>query len=253
MKQKFLIVTIITIMTFSLKSQSFQTLTDTNVIFVDYNPDVILHYNYNQESLSIDINNDSVLDFKFYFTPGSNPGSYISDLNTNCKYTSVWDTVSNDSLNNPAISWSSGANFWYSPTDAIFGIKIISGSNNYYGWIHAVLSFVPWIMTIDKYAFCKIPNYPFHKGQTTLITNIPNIITPDSTYVYLGSGNSIVVQSGKIINSVTLTSTTGIVVASQNNINSYSTNISTAGIAHGTYIVQVQFTDLSNYTKQIVL
>ena len=108
-------------------------------------------------------------------------------------------------------------------------------------------------MTIDKFAFCKIPNYPFHKGQTTISTGIQNTNTPDSTAVYIGNSGNVIIESGKLIKYITLTSATGIIVTSQNNINSYTANISTAGIAHGTYIVQVQFADLSTYTKQIVL
>ncbi len=255
MKTIILIITIITLMSFSLKSQ---ILNDTNVIFIDYIPDSVLQCNFNlQDSLRIDINQDGVLDFKFYYV--TNSGGcypYIGSLNSNCRYYYFNDTIT-DSLNNPTIGWLSGNNFWspYANTGVLFGIKIISGSDNYYGWIRAIGgSFGGLPVIVDKYAFCKIPNYPFHLGQTILTGITSNIYTPDSIIVYLAnSGNTVIIQSGKIIKGVTLTSTTGVVVASQNNLNSNSANINVAGIAHGTFILQIQFKDLSIYTKQIII
>ena len=238
-------------MSLSLKAQTLQTLNDTNVIFHDYVPDVVL--STPSDTLKIDINQDGLLDIQFYFHYYPFTSPYFKTLNSNCKYASFPPTH-DDSLTSSTLYWWSGDDEWtVSPGDYRLGIKILDGTNNYYGWIHILKTINPNTMTIDKYAFCKIANYPFLYGQTTISTNMPNINITDSTNVYLGNSGNVIVESGKLIKSLTLTSTTGVVVASQNNINSYSANISTAGIVHGTYIVQVQFTDLSIYTKQIVM
>jgi len=140
----------------------------------------------------------------------------------------------------------------------MFAIRLHLGAEYYYGWIHALAGYTTETnprktITIDKYAFCKIPNYPLHLGQTEIITGISPINTPDSTSVYLtNSGNNLNVTSGKTIKNVTLTSANGVVVASQYNINGVSANLNIANIAHGAYIVQVTFNDLSSFAKQIV-
>ena len=248
-----LIVTIITCMSFSLKSQTMQTLTDTNVIFYDYIPDIVL--SNLSDTLKIDINQDGLNDFQFYLKQLSPcKVAFVKTLNSNCKI-GVFYPTNTDSLAN--LSYASGDYQWLDPLyPNRLGVKIIDGTNNYYGWVDVII--VPdgncdRIITINKYAFCKIANYPFLYEQTTISTGIQNTNTPDNTTVYIGNSGNVIVESGKLIKNLTLTSTTGVVVASQNNINSYSANLSTAGIVHGTYIVQVQFTDLITYTKQIVL
>ena len=252
MKTKILILSILTVLSFSLMSQ---TLNDTNIIFVDFDPDIVLIGNINvRDSLRIDINQDGILDFKFYYQPYSGGlYPYVGSMNNNCRY-NHFNVANNDSLNDPSIIWLLGNNFW-GFSDVMWGIKIISGSDDYYGWIHAICgSSNAFLMTIDKHAFCKIPNYPFHLGQTTLTSVSQNFYIPDSITVHLeNSGNTVIVQSGKIIKRVILTSINGIEVATQSNINSYSTRINVTGIARGAYIVQVQFKDLTISTKQIVL
>jgi len=253
MKSKILILTSLIVLSNLLMAQ-----TDTNVIYHDYNPDVILYGSYEStDSLSIDINQDSSLDFKFYYVNVSGgPYPYVKNMHDNCKYT-LYSFINNyDSLNNPSINWLSGNIYWNSESfyDTI-GIKIISGSDNYYGWIRTTyVNATPEEIIIDKYAFCKIPNYPFRLGQTEIITSIVSQESNDSTVVYVSdSGSGVVVQSSKTITNVSLTNIQGVVVSSQSYINSGNATISTAGFAHGSYIVQVKFSDGGVYTKQVVL
>ncbi|MEI6851482.1 MAG: T9SS type A sorting domain-containing protein [Bacteroidota bacterium] len=257
MKTKLFLITTFVLLTFFAKSQSLQLTSDTNVIFHDFIPDTSLFCNLIQhDSLRIDINQDGVMDFKIFYGPFSDCYPYVGCLNSNTRFYYFNDNDL-DSLNNPSIPWIAGVNFW-TPTQnqgVKFGVKIISGGKNYYGWIRAMggpnISGVPLI--VDKYAFCKIPNYPFHLGQTEIVTNVSPVIAPDNTNIYVAnSGNNLVIHSGKIIKNVTLTSLNGVVVLFVDYINSNESSLSISGIAHGTYIVQVQFSDLSIYTKQIV-
>ena len=240
---------------YSVKSQTHLVQNDTNFIFYDFIPDTVLNYNTAtgfRDSLRIDINQDGILDFRFSYVPSSGGYyPYINNMTMNCRYHYflLSDTIS---LNNPSVLWLSGSDFW-NPLDfpdLYFGIKIINGVNNYFGWIRARSPLAT--MTIDKYAFCKIPNYPLHLGQTEIV-GIQNINIPDSTNIYLANaGNNLIVQSGKIIKNITLTSTNGVVVASKYDINGVSANLNVTNITHGAYIVQVTFDDLSICTRQIV-
>ena len=243
---------IITISSLSLKSQVLGTLTDTNVVYYDYIPDIVVS-NPQTDTLKIDINQDGILDVQFYlhYYPATN--CYIKTLNSNCKI-AFWGITNNNDTIPSLLYWLSGDKYWYyNDYQSRLAIRITDGVNYYYGWVHVSYSNPPQALTIDKYAFCKIANYPFLYGQTTISTGIHTINSTDSTNVYLTQGNSVIIESGKLIKNVKVTSTTGAVVALQNNVNSNNATINTAGIAHGTYIVQVQFTDLSVYTKQIVL
>ena len=238
------------IILFSLTVNAQQLLNDTNVIFFNYNPDVLLS---EFDSLSIDINQDGIVDVIFHIknTP---PDLIAFILLKNNWQVSFMPPNSSDSLSTLVYWWSGDRAWWDSDYDRL-GIKITIGSDIYYGWIHANISTTyPTTITIDKYAFCKIANYEFLWGQTEIITSIASQESNDSTVVYVSdSGSGVVVQSSKTITNVSLTNIQGVVVSSQSYINSGNATISTAGFAHGTYIVQVKFSDGGVYTKQVVL
>jgi hypothetical protein len=248
--QKIIFIITLTLISFLLKSQTI----DTNVIFHDYIPDIVLS-NPQTDTLNIDINQDGLLDLRFYiYSMSPAPEPFVKTLNGNCQI-SFFSHSTTDTLTSSLIHWGSGNYQWtYFNTYDRIGVKITNNTYIYYGWVKATVSggYGSRIITIDKYAFCKIANYPFLYGQTSTITNVPIINMEDSTNVYV-INNSVIIQSGKVIKNVTLTSIIGSVVASQNNVNSTSANISTAGLANGTYIVQVQFVDNSIFTKQIVI
>jgi hypothetical protein len=255
MKTKLFLMAVIISLSFTVKSQSHVIQNDSIFFVFDFIPDTILEYNtatgYN-ESLSIDLNQDGIYDFNFYYLVKS--GGYedrYHNLTADCRYHMyhITDTIA---LNNPSIVWNSGSTFWLAldTLSVYFGIKIIDGSNNYYGWIKARIQLGR--MIIDKYAFCKIPNYPLHLGQTEIV-GIQEINAPEITHIYLAnSGNTVIVYSGKTIKKVSVFNATGSLVASQQNVNATTANVSMAGLAHGTYLVQVVFGDMSSYARQVV-
>ena len=106
--------TIVFCLALSVNAQrSLNTISDSNFLIHDYIPDTILYgvsglYNYG-DSLSIDINDDGIKDFKFYYEIGSLMYFYVSSLN-NCSYKNlnVTDTIT---LTNNNISWYMGASF----------------------------------------------------------------------------------------------------------------------------------------------
>ena len=225
---------------------------DSNIIYYDFNPDTLL---IPFETLSIDINQDSVNDLNFYFIYPSEIILQVTSLNTNCNYAFISNSY-NDSLTNSMLTWHTGAYYWnWDWNIERLGIKYSSNTDTYYGWLHGIaLAEYPPKLIVDKFAFCKIANYPFLWGQTEIITSIASQESNDSTVVYVSdSGSGVVVQSSKTITNVSLTNIQGVVVSSQSYINSGNATISTAGFAHGTYIVQVKFSDGGVYTKQVVL
>lgn len=253
MKKQIFITLAIILMSLTLKSQQLQILNDTNVIFYDFVPDTSISFDTNN-TLNLDINHDNIFDLQFNFVNNSSYlNAYIRVMNSNCMLSFLYTAMNNDTLTNNLIVWRSGNNFWnsYDCPEKI-GIRFTNGNTYYYGWIRAYIN--AGAVFVDKYAFCKIPNYPFLYGQTEIITNISTPDTIGNTSVYLSNSGSIIsIQSEKIIKQVKLTSSLGATIAIQNNVNSNSASISTSGLAHGTYIVRVQFFDHTFYTTQIVL
>lgn len=237
----------------SLKSQNREILTDTNVIFHDYIPDVIVTDPYN-DTLKIDINQDGILDFQFCINYYPAPIPYLLVLNVNCKIGFFMNSNNSDSLLNPLIYWCSGNCYWdYDDYQNKLGVRLTVGADYYYGWVAVTYTRQPPKYVIDSYAFCKIPNYPFLYGQTEISTGTPKNNISDNIKIFTSaSGSSLMVESEKQIKSVTITNTNGVIVVDQKNIKSNNAEIGVAGLAHGTYIVKVQFADSKIYTQQIV-
>lgn len=236
-----------------LKSQSFQILSDTNVIFNDYIPDINLT-NPSTDSLLIDINQDGISDIQFYIVFSSTQNwTYIKSLNNNINYAFIWLSLNTDSLASNSLTWNSVAK-WWNPIDCPekIGVRFSIEDFIYYGWIRVYHT--PYTTNIDKYAFCKIANYPFLWGQTEIISGLPDVRQARNTNVFTYvTGNTLVVQSDKLIKGVKLIKISGIVVISQDNINSGIATIDKSVLAHGTYIVHGTFMDDEVFTIQVIL
>lgn len=234
----------------SLKSQYIQSINDTNITFYDYIPDITLFDD--TSSLTIDMNQDNIPDISFFYDKPLSGGRYpyIKNTNNNVNF-SYFNSTNTDTLNNPSIIWRSGNCFYATTeTDDYWGVKFINGSDLYYGWIH--LTPLNLNIVVDKYAFCKIRNYPFKLGQTTLTTHIPDINNQDCTTISL-TNSKIIIHSEKTIYSVSFLNITGVILASQNNINLNNTSINVSNLAHGSYIIKVQFINKTIFSKLITL
>lgn len=235
--------------------------TDTNIIITDLNPDVyIWHTNYLQshtDSFKIDINDDDTLDIKFYFLNTKYSMHYIAPLNAKCFF-AFFDPSNNDSLSSSQIHWYSYPFQWLIPlVDSVrLGIKFVNGNDVYYGWVRALTKNEgPYIKsyTIDKYAYCKMPNYPLLWGQTEITTSIPDEKMCTTGIVTISLNNDqVLINSKNVIQNVTVTGITGTEVLTKTGINSKSAEINIGNIAHGTYIVRIEHKDGTVYTKQIV-
>lgn len=241
-----------------LATSNFKAQTDTNVIFFDYIPDTIINSMPGlSDTVKIDINLDGTDDLMFYQKTWSFKQDMIKILHANCQF-AFFDSTYSDSLTNPSLIYHGstiGSGSVWPPQDdrGRIAVRLIDGADYYYGWIRAVLTYdYPRSITIDKYAFCKIANYPFLFGQTELATSVNEILNEHNTQVYFnGSTANIVIQSDKQLKEVKLVNMLGATVKSFNNVNALNTNISTNNLAHGNYIVQVKFKDASVYAVQV--
>ena len=249
------------IISMSIKSQTMEALTDTSVIYYDYNPDsyiydcITIGSLHHGDTFKIDLNNDTIYDIKFYFVPYLPSYPYmpiIQTMNNNTKW-AIFPVSYSDSLSNPSLTWRDSSNFYSSFR---VGIRITSGANYYYGWVRTLSASQDYNISyflIYEYAFCKIPDYPFLWGQTQIITHMMEINSDNSEKVMINQNNNLLfIQSKAEIKNVTITSISGAKVFLKSTINSNTTEINTDNLASGIYIVKVEHKDGSTFTKQIV-
>jgi len=254
------IITLLIIIGTLLFQRAYSQTTKSSIIYHDYIPDLSL--SSAADTIKIDINEDGVLDIEFYFRNTSTGGVFFTkSLTGNCQYTYFYFPTSynTDSLTSDSLHWIS------SPVEYIeyfyhgkIGLKFSFAGLSYYGWLLVKDSWVgglngKLILTIDKYAFCTIPNYPLLWGQTEIITGTNELKEDTGIKVYAtDSGSQLVVQSSDVIKSIRVIDLLGATVVVKDNIRDKQATLSTKGLVHGTYIVKVTNSNLKEYTSKIV-
>lgn len=227
---------------------------DTNFIVHDYIPDTVLSNNY--DTLVIDIDQNSFIDVAFFlqFTSGGDY-AYVTSANTSAWYAYLYSSLNIDSLTSNLLDWRQIPLYWnsYECPEKI-GVKIVYGDENYYGWIKGITSYLGdhKIITLDKFAFCKIPNYPLLWGQTEVITNLLEDTGADNEGVKIRLDNStLMINSKEQMKNVLLTSISGTTMFVKSNLNSNSLEISIGTITHGTYVLSLAFTNGGTFHRKI--
>jgi hypothetical protein len=139
---------------------------------------------------SLDLNNDSIVDFIIHFGgSGSTIGVICSPQNNNAyagnfvggvhlpwalsASNNICDTLSTwYDANNPG-TMGMGANigYWPSAANKYLALKLIVGTNTYYGWARFDLLAISSSFTIKDYAYNSIPNNCIQAGKTNVGSN----------------------------------------------------------------------------------
>ena len=226
-----------------------------NIIVHDYNPDIVLKLRI--DTLRIDINQDGVLDIEFNFGETSTGGYFnVKSLNSNCQFAFFMENYHTDSLTSDSLRWRTDRLEWIdSYYKGKLGLKFTFNGLCYYGWLKGAQVFQNFTntLTIDKFAFCTIANYPLLWGQTEL-TGIKELKTNDKIKVFTDkNGNSIKVQADEDVISIKLLDLSGKELKCGYSIQSKNATISTLGIPSGVYLVQVALVGNKVYSEKIVL
>lgn len=138
----------------------------------------------------LDLNNDSIVDFIIQFGgSGSTIGVIFSPLNNNAyagnfvggtylpwalsASNNICDTLSTwYGVNNPG-TMGMGLNigYWPSATNKYLALKLIVGTNTYYGWARFDLLAISSSFTIKDYAYESTPNACIQTGKTNVASN----------------------------------------------------------------------------------
>ena len=154
---------------------------DSNFVFVDFKPDSSLTGTF--DTCKLDINKDGVIDIAFFYSRSSAVRFPHYTTYANVSRFQV-DTDYSDSLSSPVIQWEQGQTpSYFFDISSYVCIKIIQNQQNYYGWVK-ISQFRTTDETgtsnngisINEYAFCKIPNYPLTVGQKDTRTSIYELV-----------------------------------------------------------------------------
>jgi len=210
-------------------------------------------------SYTLDLNNDTIIDFIIQYGGSSdtigvichpqNSNAYAGTImagnylpwalaasSTICPSTATWyDT------NNPGtLGWGTNLGYWVGETDKYLALKLIVGTNTYYGWARIDLVATSSSFTLKDYAYQSTPNSCILAGQTNL--GNPENTNKSSALIY--PNPMITSTTLKSINplynaTLTLYNSNGQTVKQVTNILGYDIKILRENLQSGLYFIHL--------------
>jgi hypothetical protein len=224
-------------------------------------------------SYSLDLNNDTIIDFILHYGGSSmtigvicqpqNSNAYAGNFvsgnylpwalaasSTICPSTATWyDT------NNPGtLGWGTNLGYWVGETDKYLALKIIVGTNTYYGWARLDLQATSSSFTIKDYAYQSTANTCILSGQTNLGTteNYPQSLVSIFPKPLIDRAT---LQSSGQLNNATLTlyNNCGQTVKEINNISEQTISIYRDHLKSGLYFIMLTEENKIIATKKLLI
>lgn len=166
------------------------------IIYTDIIPDATPNASY-----SLDLNNDSIVDFLIQFGGSSgmigvmcypqNYNAYSGDFVGGIY--SPWALSAADAICDSSATWydsnypgtmglGASIGFWPGATDKYLALKLIAGTNTYYGWARFDFLAMSGSFTIKDYAYNSSPNDCIFAGQT--ITGFDELTNKNAFSIY---------------------------------------------------------------------
>ncbi|MBX7241546.1 MAG: T9SS type A sorting domain-containing protein [Bacteroidia bacterium] len=207
-------------------------------------------------TFTLDLNNDLVDDFSIYFgatdkvmCSPSNDNAYagnfvggmylpwaIAQSNSICDTLSTWF----DGSNPGTLAIGLGTGYWAGQTDKYLALKLIVGTNTYYGWVRLDMSGASTSFTVKDYAYESSPNTCIQAGQTALSIDentsrsgfsvYPNPVIPFAT-----------IQTKDNLKNATLTicNSNGQTVKQIHNLSGQTFSVSRDNLPGGVYFIRI--------------
>ncbi|MBP9083558.1 MAG: T9SS type A sorting domain-containing protein [Bacteroidia bacterium] len=199
----------------------FSASANAQIIYTDVNPDSTITClgSACTKSYNVDLNNDGVSDYSISSVRNGNICQHgglvyrssvsVSALNTNAVVAVTSTTyplaMSFNNVISSGLSLSASGfvfnkywgncgtgtlNLWPNSVDRYLGLKLIVGTNTYYGWarMQVVFGSQP-TFTIKDYAYNTIPNQPIRAGETSCAT--PTVYLTQSGSLTFCNGDSV--------------------------------------------------------------
>lgn len=203
----------------------------------------------------LDLNNDAIDDFLIQYDMAGlmckpqNNNAYAGDVvggvhlpwamsqgNSICDTLSTWYDASNPGT--MALGTSTG--HWVGATDKYLALKLIVGTNTYYGWARLDMLFSSASFTIKDYAYESSPNTCIQAGQTALgiHKNTSKPISSISPNPFVSSTTIQTINNLKNA-SLTVCNSYGQTVKQVNNILGQTVSVSCDNLPSGLYFLQL--------------
>lgn len=134
---------------------------------------------------ALDLNNDTIVDFLIQFDMGDkvmckpqNNNAYSGDFvggihlpSALPAFENICDSITTwyDSSNPGTMAWGTGIGHWVGETDKYLGLKLIVGTNTFYGWARLDLLPTSTSFIIKDYAYESTPNTCIESGKNRLV------------------------------------------------------------------------------------
>lgn len=136
---------------------------------------------------SLDLNNDTVVDFMIYFGGSTGTVGVMCSPQNNNAYSGklvggvhlAWALAASSSICDSLATWydantpgtlgvGTSVGYWPGATDKYLGLKLIVGTNTYYGWARLDVFATSTSFTVKDYAYESTPTACIQAGQTSL-------------------------------------------------------------------------------------
>jgi hypothetical protein len=204
----------------------------------------------------LDLNNDSIYDFLIQFDLGDkvmckpqNNNAYSGELSGGVHLPWAVSTAVNicdslitwyDSSNPGTMAWGTSIGQWVGETNKYLALKLIVGTNTYYGWARIDFDATSTSFTIKDYAYESTPNTCIQSGQSILGVN-ENTTKPIFSIFPNPFISSTTIHAIDNLKNATLTilNSQGQIVKQVNNISGHTVSLSRDNFPSGLYFIRL--------------
>lgn len=209
-------------------------------------------------SFSLDLNNDGNVDFMLYFGGSAGTAGVLCSPQQNNAYAGnivgsdyfAWALTSSASICDSLAAWygtnypgtlglGSSTGYWPGAIDRYLALKLIVGTNTYFGWVRIDVVPTSTSFTVKDYAYNSTANTCIQAGQTTLgLTHLnentfsifPNPFTSSTTIQTIGNLNNA---------TLVVSNAYGKTVKRIENISGQSVSFSRDDLPNGLYFIEL--------------
>jgi hypothetical protein len=215
------------------------------IVHSHFDPPVTLLGQLDSDTLKIDLDKDDLADFGFCWLgyPWWEP--YLVLLNPNCDYMlqNVGDT---SSMTTPEMQWQHHNGYISVEDEYKWCIRLKEGGDYYYGWAYTDAFSEPnpgsahnkLYIAVHDIAYCTIPNYPLHWGQTNTNWGVDETESTAFSNVYPNPTSGLVTITGQDLKSAEVFNTLGQQVATATG-EGETLQVDLNGLPAGVYFVNI--------------
>jgi hypothetical protein len=219
-------------------------------------------------TFSLDLNNDLIDDYIFHYGSGvmcspQNNNAYsgkfagglhlpwaLSVSHIICDTLATWY----DATNPGTMASGTSTGYWVGETNKYLALKLVVGTNTYYGWARFDVSATSSSFTIKDYAFESTPDACILTGQTILGMNENSIHKDLSIFPNPSNSQSTIQIIGNLQDaSLTIYNSFGQMIKQVNNISGQSVSLSRDNLSSGVYLVKLIEKNKKSSIKKLIL